>query len=124
MRRFGAKTWFCFFWASVFFSQTLFAQRLVVPPSTDSNPASTTSLPPAQPASQGGLGDTALVLKIYPDGTKKIVPLVALNYRDDGAAFGGPPKLSLYPEPAPRSDRLTPASPERLSVAPIGNNGN
>ena len=124
MRRLGAKTWFCFFWASVFFSPTLFAQRLVVPPGTDSNPASAASLPPAKPASQEVFGDTALVLKIYPDGTKKIVPLVALNYRDDGAAFGGPPKLSLYPEPAPRSDRLTPASPERLSVAPIGNNGN
>lgn len=61
-----------------------------------------------------------MVLKTYPDGTKKIVPLEALNFRDDGAAFGGPPKLSLYHGPAPGPVGQSSKSPERLSVAPIG----
>jgi len=62
-----------------------------------------------------------LVLKTYPDGTKKIVPLEALNFRDDGAAFGGPPKLSLYQDIARPPVALSPTSPERLTIASIGN---
>jgi opacity protein-like surface antigen len=62
----------------------------------------------------------AQILKTYPDGTKKIVPISALNFRDDGDAFGGPPQLSVYSNPAqPEKSR----SPERLSVAPIGTIG-
>ena len=85
------------------------AQRLVLsPPSSSTNLCSPTSV--AAP-------DQTQVLKTYPDGTKKIVPLGALNFHDDGKVFGGPPQLSIYAEntPEPKS------SPERLSVAPIGN---
>jgi hypothetical protein len=56
------------------------------------------------------------VLKTYPDGTKRIVPLSSLNFRDDGENFGGPPQLSVVPNsaiPAP------PTAP-KLSIAPIG----
>jgi opacity protein-like surface antigen len=62
----------------------------------------------------------SLVLKTYPDGTKKIVPLGSLNFRDDGQAFGGPPRLSLVEGPAPSPTSLSPKSSERLAVAPIG----
>lgn len=84
-----------------------FAQRIVVPP------VNIHTIPFAQcPAS-----DQTQVLKTYPDGSKKIVPLEALNYHDDGKVYGGPPKLSIYQNssaPTGTSD------PERLSVAPIG----
>jgi len=60
------------------------------------------------------------VLKTYPDGTRKIVPLGGLNFYDDGKAFGGPPILSIYEEPAPNAVGLSPKSPDRLAVAPIG----
>lgn len=57
------------------------------------------------------------ILKTYPDGTKKIVPLAALNTRDEGQDFGGPPQLTLYTD---NPDAVTPAHQGRLSVAPIG----
>ena len=90
------------------------AQRLILPPTPESTtaPTPTTQAPPPD-----DLSGTS-VLKTYPDGTKKIVPLEALNFRDDGAAFGGPPKLSLYQDPA--TAPTSPFSPERLNLASIG----
>jgi opacity protein-like surface antigen len=94
------------------------AQRLVLPPdSTTPSQSESQVSPQSAPESSG-----THVLKTYPDGTKKIVPLEALNYRDDGAAFGGPPRLALYNEPTPTTI-LSGKSPERLSVAPIGIEG-
>ena len=105
----------------IFLCPTLWAQRLVLPPSpsgpvTDPFPSSTTT-----PVDQLPLSGTQ-ILKTYPDGTKKIVPLEALNHSDEGSAFGGPPRLSLYqgPTPTPLSSNH---SPERLAVAPIGTEG-
>ena len=91
------------------------AQRLVVTPN---------SVPPAYEIPQlteavSSEAESPQILKIYPDGTKKIVNLESLNHRDDGAAFGGPPRLSLYRGPSP-VPVLSSNSPERLSVAPIG----
>jgi hypothetical protein len=65
-----------------------------------------------QPTSQ----QEGQVLKTYPDGTKRVVPLSSLNFRDDGNSFGGPPTLSLLPS-APTTDS-TPY--KRISIAPIG----
>ena len=94
------------------------AQRLVLPPdSTTPSQSESQVSPQSAPESSG-----THVLKTYPDGTKKIVPLEALNYRDDGAAFGGPPRLSVYTAPTPTSI-LSEKNPERLSVAPIGIEG-
>ena len=94
------------------------AQRLVLPPdSTTPSQSKSQVSSPSAPESSG-----THVLKTYPDGTKKIVPLEALNYRDDGAAFGGPPRLALYDEPTPATI-LAGKNPERLSVAPIGIEG-
>ena len=94
------------------------AQRLVLSPdSTTPSQSESQVSPPVSPESSG-----THVLKTYPDGTKKIVPLEALNYRDDGAAFGGPPRLAVYSEPAP-TPILSEKSPERLSIAPIGIQG-
>ena len=94
------------------------AQRLVLPPdSTKPSQSASQVSPPSAPESAG-----THVLKTYPDGTKKIVPLEALNYRDDGAAFGGPPRLAIYNDPTP-APILSEKSPERLSVAPIGIEG-
>jgi opacity protein-like surface antigen len=94
------------------------AQRLVLPPdSTTPSQSKSQVSSPSAPESSG-----THVLKTYPDGTKKIVPLEALNYRDDGAAFGGPPRLSVYTAPTPTSI-LSEKNPERLSVAPIGIEG-
>jgi len=102
-----------------FFQHILPAQRIFLPPSPD--PAETTgssSNPALGPP--GGQTSQTLILKTYPNGTKKVVPLEALNFRDDGATYGGPPHLSLYePSPAPALSRQ---SPERLAIAPIGNN--
>lgn len=102
-----------------FFQHILPAQRIFLPPSPD--PAETTgsfSNPALGPPT--GQTDQTLILKTYPNGTKKVVPLEALNFRDDGAPYGGPPTLSLYEEaPAPALSRQ---SPERLAIAPIGNN--
>jgi opacity protein-like surface antigen len=90
------------------------AQRLVLP-----SPESTSFISPS-PQSSPTSADQVQMLKTYPDGTKKIVPLASLNFHDDGKAFGGPPQLSLYSDSANPIDK---SSPERLSVAPIGTVG-
>lgn len=103
------------------FSDFSYAQRLVISPTPDPSASDA----PAVSANSTLLQENSertLVLKTYPDGTKKIVPLAALNFRDDGAAFGGPPKLSMYQETAKPPTALSPTSPERLTIAPIGNN--
>jgi len=110
-----------FYTLVIFLCPSLWAQRLVVPsspsgPATDPFPSSTTT-----PVDQLPLSGTQ-ILKTYPDGTKKIVPLEALNHSDEGSAFGGPPRLSLYQEPTP-SPLSSNHSPERLAVAPIGTEG-
>jgi len=91
------------------------AQRLVLPPDPTPPPLATTESSLPTPTENS----STQILKSYPDGTKKIVPLGSLNHRDDGAAYGGPPQLSIYPGPNPVLV-LSPQSPERLSVAPIG----
>ena len=96
-------------WAGLCFPLILHAQRLTIP---ETPPAATTSSPSIQPTSQ----QEGQVLKTYPDGTKRIVPLSSLNFRDDGNSFGGPPTLSLLP-PAPSTDS-TPY--KKISIAPIG----
>ena len=95
--------------------QPSYGQRLVIAPDPAPPPPATTEsyLPSTNP------GSATQIVKIYPDGTKKIVPLESLNYRDDGAAFGGPPQLALYPGPSPVT-ALSPSSPERLTIAAIG----
>ena len=103
---------------NLFSSQTLHAQRLTLPEST---PTSSTIAPnPSTPSRQTITASTSSqedqVLKTYPDGTKRIVPLSSLNFRDDGESFGGPPHLSVIPNSAIPTP---PASP-KLSIAPIG----
>lgn len=111
------KSWVSFFAIFFVLPFNLPAQRLTLPP--DSSPAATTSTTSVQSLASTG-SNQAQILKTYPDGTKKIVPISALNFRDDGDAFGGPPQLSVYSNPAqPEKSR----SPERLSVAPIGTIG-
>jgi hypothetical protein len=78
----------------------------------ESPTALTSSSPSIQPASQ----QEGQVLKTYPDGTKRIVPLSSLNFRDDGNSFGGPPTLSFL-EPSPIQNS---SSNKNLSIAPIG----
>ena len=119
MYRPDLRRWILIFLIFSFFSDFSHAQRIFLPPTP--NPVSTgvpQATAPSPPLSLNSGG--TLVLKTYPDGTKKIVPLEALNFRDDGQAFGGPPKLSLYEGPAPSPTGLSPKSPERLAVAPIG----
>jgi len=118
---FGIRLRFCLLTAiptALLFTFSAQAQRLTLPPAT--------AVPPSQasPATSANSPDSlstdqAQILKIYPDGTKRIVPISALNFRDDGAAFGGPPQLSVYSNPS--NDKKS--SPERLSVAPIGIDG-
>jgi len=96
-------------WVGLCFPPFLHAQRLTIP---ESSPTVTTSSPSIQPTSQ----QEGQVLKTYPDGTKRVVPLSSLNFRDDGNSFGGPPTLSLLP-PAPATDS-TPY--KKISIAPIG----
>ena len=118
---FGIRLHLCLLTAipsALLFTFSAHAQRLTLPPST--------AVPPTQPSpatsaySSDSLStDQAQILKVYPDGTKRIVPISALNFRDDGAAFGGPPLLSVYSNPS--NDKKS--SPERLSVAPIGIDG-
>ena len=94
----------------------LHAQRLNLPNSTPTSSSVATSTPTPQPVIQNTSPQEDQVLKTYPDGTKRIVPLSSLNFRDDGENFGGPPQLSVVPNsaiPAP------PAAP-KLSIAPIG----
>lgn len=100
-----------FGFSCIWMSNSVFAQRLVVPNAEAATVASGNS----------GIGERGnsfetQILKMYPDGTKKIVPLSALNFRDDGAAFGGPPSLSVY-SAASDSGGI---SANGLSVAPIG----
>jgi len=87
--------------------QKTFAQRLVI-----ASENGTTNSPTSSSSS-----DQSQILKTYPDGTKKIVPLAALNFHDDGKSYGGPPQLCVYSDPA--TPIIQPSS-ERLSVAPIG----
>ena len=111
------KSWVYIFAIFFILPFNLPAQRLTLPP--DSSSAATTSTTSVQSLASTS-SDQAKILKTYPDGTKKIVPISALNFRDDGDAFGGPPQLSVYSNPAePEKSR----SPERLSVAPIGTIG-
>jgi len=114
------RRWIFIFLILNSFSDFSQAQRIFLPPTPNPVP------PPSQVGSaqappQAQKAGTTLVLKTYPDGTKKIVPLEALNFRDDGAAFGGPPKLSLYQDIARPPVALSPTSPERLTIASIGN---
>ena len=90
------------------------AQRIVLPPGTSSDTSTSISALPSNGS------DQSQILKTYPDGTKKIVPLAALNFHDEGKDFGGPPQLSVYSDPVTPMNR---SSPERLSVAPIGTVG-
>ena len=90
----------------------LHAQRLTLPDPVPTSPS--TPLPQTITASTFSQEDQ--VLKTYPDGTKRIVPLSSLNFRDDGENFGGPPQLSVVPNSAIPT---LPASP-KLSIAPIG----
>jgi len=110
------RHWIFIFLILNFFADFSRAQRLFVPPNPQPTSVSESEAPPIAPQHQ----PETFVLKTYPDGTKKIVPLEALNFRDDGAAFGGPPKLSLYRDPAIAPTSLSPFSPERLNLASIG----
>jgi hypothetical protein len=95
--------------ASTYFTFTAKAQRLTLPESTSSSPAPNLSTPPPVEA-QGQ------ILKTYPNGTKRVVPLSSLNSWDDGKDFGGPPTLSFL-EPTPIQNS---PSNKNLSIAPIG----
>jgi len=96
-------------WVGLCFPLLLHAQRLTIP---ESSPAVTAVSSTPQPTSQ----QEGQVLKTYPDGTKRVVPLSSLNFRDDGNSFGGPPTLSLIP-PAPSTNST---SYKKISIAPIG----
>jgi len=89
------------------------AQRLTIPetpPTTSTSaPAPALSIPPPSESQ-------AQILKTYPDGTKRIVPLSSLNNHDDGKDFGGPPTLS-FPDTT-TSD--TAGSFKKVPLAPIG----
>jgi hypothetical protein len=89
------------------------AQRLTIPEtpptSSTSAPAPALSIPPPSESQ-------AQILKTYPDGTKRIVPLSSLNNHDDGKDFGGPPTLS-FPDTT-TSD--TAGSFKKVPLAPIG----
>ena len=106
------RHWIFIFLILNFFADFSRAQRLFVPPNPQPTSVSESEAPPIAPQHQ----PETFVLKTYPDGTKKIVPLEALNFRDDGTAFGGPPKLSLIQNPPTDS----PSSPEKLNLASIG----
>ena len=95
--------------ASTYFPISAQAQRLTLPESATSSPASNLSTPP--PAEAQGQ-----ILKTYPNGTKRVVPLSSLNSWDDGKDFGGPPTLSFL-EPSPIQNS---SSNKNLSIAPIG----
>jgi len=95
--------------ASTYFATTAQAQRLTLPESTPSSPAPNLLIPP--PA-----GAQGQILKTYPNGTKRVVPLSSLNTFDDGKDFGGPPTLSFL-EPSPTQNS---SQNKNLSIAPIG----
>ena len=119
MYRPDLRRWIFIFLIFSFFSDFSRAQRIFLPPSPDPSPPAPAQAPIPYSTATPESGAT-LVLKTYPDGTKKIVPLEALNFHDNGQAFGGPPRLSLFEGPAPGPIGLSPKSPERLAVAPIG----
>ena len=89
------------------------AQRLTIPetpPTTSTSaPAPALSIPPPSESQ-------AQILKTYPDGTKRIVPLSSLNNHDDGKDFGGPPTLSFPDTTTPD----TSGSFKKVPLAPIG----
>jgi len=94
---------------STFFTFPIQAQRLTLPESPTPSPAP--NLSPSSPVESQGQ-----ILKTYPNGTKRVVPLSSLNSLDDGKDFGGPPTLSFL-EPSPTQN----SSPNKsLSIAPIG----
>jgi hypothetical protein len=95
--------------ASTFFTITAKAQRLTLPETPSPSPAPNLSTPP--PAEAQGQ-----ILKTYPNGTKRVVPLSSLNSLDDGKDFGGPPTLSFL-ESTPTQNS---SSNKNLSIAPIG----
>ena len=104
--------------SALLFTFSAHAQRLTLPPTAGAptpqpNPETRANSPESLST------DQAQILKVYPDGTKRVVPISALNFSDDGAAFGGPPLLSVYSNPS--NDKKS--SPERLTVAPIGIDG-
>jgi len=95
--------------ASTYFAIPAQAQRLTLPESATSSPVSNLSTPtPAEVQGQ--------ILKTYPNGTKRVVPLSSLNSWDDGKDFGGPPTLSFL-ESTPTKNS---SSNKNLSIAPIG----
>jgi hypothetical protein len=89
------------------------AQRLTIPetpPTTSTSaPVPALSIPPPSESQ-------AQILKRYPDGTKRIVPLSSLNNHDDGKDFGGPPTLSFPDTTTPD----TSGSFKKVPLAPIG----
>ena len=95
--------------AGTCFAVTVQAQRLTLPESPPSSPAPNLSTPP--PA-----GAQGQILKTYPNGTKRVVPLSSLNSFDDGKNFGGPPTLSLLEPTSTQNSSLN----KNLSIAPIG----
>jgi opacity protein-like surface antigen len=113
------RLWIFIFLILNSFSDFSRAQRIFLPPTpepiAETPPVASAQAPPFSPEA-----DTTLVLKTYPDGTKKIAPLETLNFHDNGAAFGGPPKLSIYQDTAKPPTALSPNSPERLTIASIG----
>ena len=107
-RSFGQLYLVIFIFSFLVLGNSVFAQRLVLPQSSSAPPKVTSF--DWNVASNPS--EATQILKIYPDGTRKIVPLAALNFRDDGAIYGGPPKLSLYSQDDP--------SAKKISLAPIG----
>ena len=96
-------------WVVLCFPLSLHAQRLTIPESSSTVTTASTSSSAQSNSQQQGQ-----VLKTYPDGTKRIVPLSSLNFRDDGNSFGGAPTLTLLP---PATD---PTPYKKISIAPIG----
>jgi hypothetical protein len=94
---------------STYFTFTAKAQRLTLPESPTPSPVSNLS-------TLTTAGAQGQILKTYPNGTKRVVPLSSLNSWDDGKDFGGPPTLSFL-EPSPTQNS---SSSKNLSIAPIG----
>ena len=105
----GAPPFLLLLVASTYFAITAQAQRLTLPETPPSSPPENLSIPPHAEAK-------GQILKTYPNGTKRVVPLSSLNTFDDGKDFGGPPTLSLL-EPNPTQNS---ASSKNVSIAPIG----